>query len=160
MSKYIVYNTKNMKEGETPQGQSEEESLYPQLHGAILATFPENQPSSAELEEMNFVIHEQDKKFQYQTRNKRVIKCQRKGIKYVATNFQQNVSDRNQACDYYLGVMPSKASKHENSVYVIPIQEPFQFTQEIEGFKEKYGVAEDNEAIKNMSYYSKKVLIS
>jgi len=54
-------------------------------------------------------------------------------------------------------VLPSAKSKHENSVYMVPVQSPYQFVQEIDGFKEKYGVAEDNEAIKNMNYLQKKV---
>ena len=46
-----------------------------------------------------------------------------------------------------------------DKVYMIKVATPYQFQQEIEGFKERYGVAEDNEAIKNMSYMEKKALL-
>lgn len=42
---------------------------------------------------------------------------------------------------------------------MVPVSTPYQFHQEIEGFNEKYGQAEDNEAIKNMSYIEKKALL-
>uniref|UniRef100_A0A7S3FTU5 Uncharacterized protein n=1 Tax=Strombidium rassoulzadegani TaxID=1082188 RepID=A0A7S3FTU5_9SPIT len=50
-------------------------------------------------------------------------------------------------------------SKHGNKVFLVPAQAPFHFKQEIEGFNETYGVTEDNEAIKNMTYMQKKALL-
>jgi hypothetical protein len=50
-------------------------------------------------------------------------------------------------------------SKHGNKMYLVPTYSNFLFRQEIEGFKDTYGVAEDNEAIKNMTYMQKKALL-
>lgn len=51
------------------------------------------------------------------------------------------------------------SSKHEGKLYMVPVSTPYQFHQEIEGFKENYGQTEDNEAIKNMTYIEKKALL-
>ena len=45
-------------------------------------------------------------------------------------------------------------------MYLVPVSAPYQFQQEISKFKEKYGVEGDNEAIKNMSYMQKKMLVA
>jgi hypothetical protein len=116
----------------------------------ILASFPDNMPQGDQLKKMKFSIYQQEKKSQFQTKNKRVIKSQRKNIKYTAENFGQSDIQ-----DYYLGVI---STKHEK-VYMVPVATPYQFKQEIEGFKEKFGQAEDNEAIKNMTYIEKKALL-
>lgn len=41
----------------------------------------------------------------------------------------------------------------------MPVQTNYQFTQVIDEFQEKYGAAEDNEAIKNMTYMQKKQIL-
>lgn len=45
----------------------------------------------------------------------------------------------------------------ENKVYMIPVRTPYQFTQEIDNFKETYGQEEDNDALKAMSYMDHKL---
>ena len=136
-TKFVVYDT-------TPDSEKI-------LAEPILASFPENIPQSHTLKKMKFSIFQQEKKSQYQTKNRRVIKSQRKNIKYTAENFGgQDVND------YYLGVI---SNKHEGKVYMAQVTTPYQFKQEIEGFKEKYGTAEDNEQIKNMTYIEKKQLL-
>lgn len=45
----------------------------------------------------------------------------------------------------------------DNKVYVVPVQTCYQFTQEIENFSDLYGNEDDNEAMKNMNYMSKKL---
>jgi hypothetical protein len=77
-------------------------------------------------------------------------------VRYTATNFGSN-SDANQCSDFYLAVM--QESKHGNKVFLVPVESNYQFKQEIEGFKDTFGVAEDNEAIKNMTYMQKKTLL-
>lgn len=52
------------------------------------------------------------------------------------------------------------SSKNDNKVYMIPVTAKYQFQQEIKGFKEKYGAAEDNEAIKQMTHMERKALIA
>lgn len=42
---------------------------------------------------------------------------------------------------------------------MVPVGAPYQFQQEIQGFREKYAVAEDDLAIKNMTYMEKKALL-
>ena len=105
---------------------------------------------------MQFQIYQQEKTQKYQKKNKRVIKANRKNVAYTATNFAQNVNEREQGCDYYLGVI---SSKNPEKLHMVQVQTPYQFTQDIKGFKENYGVAEDNEAIKNMTYMEKKALL-
>lgn len=41
---------------------------------------------------------------------------------------------------------------------MVPVTTPYQFTQEIEGFKELYGQSEDNELIKGMSYMDQQLM--
>jgi hypothetical protein len=68
---------------------------------------------------MKFSIFQQEKKSQYQTKNRRVIKSERKNIKYTAENFGSSDIQ-----DYYLGVI---SSKHEGKVYMVPVATPYQF---------------------------------
>lgn len=42
---------------------------------------------------------------------------------YTATNFAQGVGERDQACDYYLGVISS--SKGDDKVYMVPVGAPY-----------------------------------
>ena len=135
-TKFVLYST-------TPDSEKV-------LAEPILASFPENMPKADTLKQMKFSIFQQEKKSQYQTKNRRVIKSERKNVKYTAENFGTNDIQ-----DYYLGVI---SSKHEGKVYCMPVSTPYQFKQEIEGFKEIYG-GEDNEAIKNMTYIEKKQLL-
>ena len=111
------------------------------------------------LDEIEFRMFEHpDSKNRSEKKKKRVLKAQSKNIKYVASSNGPNTSERNQAMDFYVGVLSDKdgASK----VYTMPITCPYQFQQEISGFQEKYGQQADNEAIKNMTYMQKKALIA
>jgi hypothetical protein len=135
-TKFVVYDTK-----------AEDENM---LTEPILASFPEKMPAADQLRKMKFNIFQQEKKSEFQTKNRRVIKAERKNIKYTAENFGSHDLQ-----DYYLGVI---SSKHEGKVYMVPVS-PYQFHQETQSFKEVYGQAEDNEAIKSMSYIEKKALL-
>lgn len=48
-------------------------------------------------------------------------------------------------------------SKNPQKVHMIPVDTPYQFIQKINKFQERFGVTEDNEAIKGMSHMGKKV---
>ena len=72
-TKFVVYDT-------TPDSEKI-------LAEPILASFPENIPKNEQLKKMKFNIYQQEKKSQYQTKNRRVIKSHRKNIKYTAENF-------------------------------------------------------------------------
>jgi len=126
------------------------------LREPILATFPTRVQSHENLKDMKFTIKEQKKQkdpnnmfnFPGLNRNKRVIKSSYKHINYTATNFAPQTADRAQQQDFYLGVI---SPKHPQKVYMVPVQTPYQFTQEIQLFNDRFGVNEDNEAIKQMS---------
>ena len=125
----------------------------------ILASFPSNMPSTEAFKEMQFTIYQQQSKDSgfkssaTKKKNRRVIKAQRKGVKYEAKSYLHDANTKDQASDYYMGVFNSE----DNKVYMIPVTNPYQFNQEIDNFKEQYGQEEDNEALKNMSYMDKKV---
>lgn len=107
---------------------------------------------------MEFRMYEHpDSKNRQMKKKKRVLKAESKNIKYIATSNGMNVADRNQGMDYYLGVVSHKDDN--TKVYTMPVDFPYQFTQEINGFKEKYDQQGDNEAIKNMTYMEKKALL-
>lgn len=42
---------------------------------------------------------------------------------------------------------------------MMPVDTPYQFVQKIHKFQERFGVTEDNEAIKNMTHMGKKVQV-
>lgn len=130
---YQLYATKPETEAST-----DPDKLHA-LTEPILASFPERMPAPKELRKMKFTISEQDQS--KKTMKKRVIKSHYKNVKYLAKNFGSEVSDRNQARDYYIGVM-----KNDGKVYMVPVSTAYQFSQEIDGFKEKYGQIEDNVA--------------
>lgn len=122
----------------------------------ILASFPQKMP--ANINKMQFSMYEHpDSVNRPNNKKKRVIKARAKNISYTASSIAQNVAERNQCMDYYIGVV---STKDDNSkIYTLPVNCPYQFQQEIEGFQEKYGVQGDNEAIKNMTYMEKKALL-
>lgn len=95
-----------------------------------------------------------DSKNRVAKRKRRVLKAESKNIRYTATSNSLNVAERNQGLDYYIGVISGKDDT--TKVYTMPVDFPYQFTQEINGFHEKYGQLGDNEAIKNMTYMEKK----
>lgn len=57
--------------------------------------------------------------------------------------------------DYYVAVVPE-----DGAVQLHPVKTHYTFRQNIAGFIQTYGVANDNEAIKNMSYMERKRLLA
>ena len=94
------------------------------LREPILATFPCNMPQGKDLSKMNFQIYQQERTQDYQKKVKRVIKAERKNVVYTASNFTQNVNERDQGCDYYIGVISSKS---DEKLHLMKIQAPYQF---------------------------------
>ena len=85
------------------------------LNGPILASFPQKIPQN--IGSISFSAFENSKNSQ---NKKRVIKGRGKNINYVASSTQLNVADRNQAQDYYIGVISSKGL-----VYTMPVACPY-----------------------------------
>jgi len=126
-----------------------------ELQEPILASFPQKIPSS--LGKTKFSIYEKPAgKDVAALKKKRVLKARGKNINYTASSNAPNVAARSQCMDYYIGVV---SSKDPSKVYTVPANCPYQFNQEIDGFQEAYGIALDNEAIKNMTYMEKKQLL-
>ena len=58
------------------------------------------------------------------------MKAAYKGIKYEAKNYSAEMSEKDQASDYYVAIFDSK----ENKAYTIPIKAAYQFDQVIQTF--------------------------
>lgn len=109
------------------------------LREPILAAFPNRMPTKDELQEMKFTIKQQVQKKDdldllgaaFPTKKRRVIRCSHNNLDYTATSFGPQAADRSQCQDYYLGVI---APKNPSKVYMIPVQTPYQFVQEIKNF--------------------------
>lgn len=90
------------------------------------------------LDKMEFKLYEHpDSKDKPNKKKKRVLKAESKNIRYTATSNGINVAERNQGLDYYIGVVSHKDDT--TKIYTMPVDFPFQFTQEINGFHEKFG---------------------
>ena len=64
------------------------------LNEPILASFKERIPPADQLKKMRFTIYQQEKKSEFQTKNRRVIKSNRKNVSYAASNFENKVAEK------------------------------------------------------------------
>ena len=113
-TKFVKYDTQDTKESNALN-----------LNEPILASFQERIPPADSLKKMRFTIYQQDLKSEFQSKNRRVIKSSRKNVNYTASNFANKVADKDQSCDYYLGVI---SDKHDGKVFMVPVATSYQFT--------------------------------